>query len=248
MPSWVKVKGGVGDKFQEETKYHRGSLGGGMLDWSRKPSVYKEYPASEKIVLPPPQLGRDISLDEALRRRRSIRSFSQQAVSKGELAYLLWASTGIQRSERGHEFRTAPSAGALYPIETYLVASRVEDVPEGVYHYSVKSHLLEELRLGDFRIEATSAALGQKMCMQAAAIFIWTAIFYRSKWKYEQRAYRYIYLDAGHLAQNLALSTTGIGLGSCQVGALYDDELNRIIDVDGIDESAIYMSVIGHPR
>jgi SagB-type dehydrogenase family enzyme len=124
----------------------------------------------------------------------------------------------------------------------------VEDVSEGVHHYSVKSHLLEELRPGDFRGEVASAALGQKMCLQAAAVFIWTAIFYRSKWKYEQRAYRYIYLDAGHIAQNLALSATSIGLGSCQIGALYDDELNRVLNVDGTEESAIYMSIVGHPH
>jgi SagB-type dehydrogenase family enzyme len=242
------MKGGVGDKFQEETKYHRGRLGGGMLDWANKPNVYKEYPDSKKIVLPPPQLVDGTSLDEALRRRRSIRSFSQKPISKEELSYLLWASTGIQRRERGREFRTAPSAGALYPIETYLVANMVEDVSEGVHHYSVKSHLLEELRPGDFRGEVASAALGQKMCLQAAAVFIWTAIFYRSKWKYEQRAYRYIYLDAGHIAQNLALSATSIGLGSCQIGALYDDELNRVLNVDGTEESAIYMSIVGHPH
>jgi SagB-type dehydrogenase family enzyme len=86
------------------------------------------------------------------------------------------------------------------------------------------------------------------MLLGAAAIFVWTAIFARSKWKYRQRAYRYVYLDAGHIAQNLALSATSLGLGSCQVGAFYDDEVNKIVGVNGAEESAIYLSVIGYPE
>ena len=83
------------------------------------------------------------------------------------------------------------------------------------------------------------------MCIEAPVVFVWTAIFQRMKWKYDQRAYRYIYLDAGHIAENLALSATSLGLGSCQIGALFDDEVNQIIDVDGTEESVIYMSVVG---
>jgi len=79
-------------------------------------------------------------------------------------------------------------------------------------------------------------------------VFVWSAIFNRSKWKYKQRAYRYVYLDAGHIVENLALSATSIGLGSCQIGAFFDDEVNRVIEVDGADESAIYLSVVGHPE
>lgn len=239
---------GIGDRFQKETKYHRGKLLGGMLDWLNKPSIYKEYPDSKKIALRAPESVGRMSFDEVMRNRRSIRSFSQKSMNKEQLGYLLWASTGIHREQGGYEFRTVPSAGALYPIETYLVVNNVEDLVKGVYHYSVKMHLLEELKLGDFREEVTLAALGQNMCMEAAVVFVWTAIFFRSKWKYKQRAYRYIYLDAGHIAQNLALSATSIGLGSCQIGALYDDELNQILNVDGSEESAIYMSVVGYPR
>jgi SagB-type dehydrogenase family enzyme len=239
---------GIGDTFQNETKYRCGKVLGGMLDWSNKPSIYKEYTRNRKIEIPCPKSMGRMSVDGALRKRRSVRSFSSKSISKEQLSYLLWASTGIQRKERGYEFRTVPSAGALYPIETYLTANRVENLAEGVYHYSVKQHLLEELKLGDFGKEVTRAALGQKMCSEAAIVFIWTAIFYRSKWKYKQRAYRYIYLDSGHIAQNLALAATSIELGSCQIGALYDDEVNQILNVDGVKESAIYMSTVGYPR
>jgi SagB-type dehydrogenase family enzyme len=239
---------GIGDRFQKETKYQRGELWTGMLDWLNKPSIYKQYSDSGTIALPVPKMTGRISFCEVLRKRRSIRSFSPKSISKQHLSYLLWASTGIQRKEIGYEFRTVPSAGALYPVETYLIVNDIEDLRKGVYHYSIQAHILEELKLGDFRKEVTLAAMGQRMCMEAAVVFIWTAIFFRSKWKYRQRAYRYIYLDAGHIAQNLALSATSIGLGSCQIGALYDDELNRIINVDGLKESSIYMTVVGYPH
>jgi SagB-type dehydrogenase family enzyme len=238
---------GIGDKFQQETKYHREKLKGRMLDWDAKPGIYKEYPGTRRLNLPPFDSIKSLSVADALTKRKSVRHFTGEDISKAELSYLLWASGGLQRTERGHEFRTAPSAGALYPLESYLVVSQVSDLPRGLYHYVVKAHALEELRLRDLGHDVATAALNQKMCLEAAVVFIWTAIFYRSKWKYEQRAYRYIYLDAGHTAENLALAATSIGLGSCQIGALFDDEVNRIVDVDGTGESVVYMSVVGHP-
>ena len=111
---------------------------------------------------------------------------------------------------------------------------------------NIKNHYLEELKNGNYGRKIASAALEQDMCEDAAAVFIWTGFFNRSKCKYGQRAYRYIYLDAGHIAENLALAATGHGFGSCQIAALFDDEVNNIIDVDGINESVIYMSVIGN--
>ena len=166
-------------------------------------------------------------------------------IKKEILSYLLWASTGISRKEEGYEFRTAPSAGALYPIETYLVVNNIKEINPGVYHYNIQNHYLELLKEGDYAVETAKAALGQKMCVEASVVFIWTAIFQRMKWKYNQRAYRYVYLDAGHIAENLALTATSLDLGSCQIGALYDDEVNDIIGVDGTEESVIYMSVVG---
>jgi len=238
----------IGDEFQRATKYVRGKLEGGYLDWSKKPSAYKHYLNSTKIKLPLPKQVETMSVDEAIRRRRSIRAFSRKPMTMEQLSYLLWASTGIQRKESGYEFRTVPSAGALYPIETYLIANNVQGLQKALYHYSIKSHLLEELKSGDFSIAVARAALEEEMFLGAAAIFVWTAIFDRSKWKYRQRAYRYVYLDAGHIAQNLALSATSLGLGSCQVGAFYDDEVNKIVGVDGEEESVIYLSVVGYPE
>jgi len=165
-----------------------------------------------------------------------------------ELSQLLWAAQGITRYQRGFGFRTAPSAGALYPIETYLIANRVETLEKGAYHYSVANHALHTLRLGDLAEEAARAALDQRMCRDAAVVFVWTAVFQRSKWKYDQRAYRYIYLDAGHIAQNVALAAVALALGACQIGALYDEEVNRLVGVDGEQESAIYMTAVGRTK
>jgi SagB-type dehydrogenase family enzyme len=221
---------------------------GGGLDWASRPDEYKEYPEAEKIELACKTEMETLTLDEALLKRKSIRHYARDPMTADELSYLLWASSGIQRTERGFEFRTAPSAGALYPIETYVVVNRVDGVPAGVYHYSVREHCLDVVSKGDVSSEIAIAALGQRMCLEAAAVVVWTAIFQRSKWKYEQRAYRYIYLDAGHIGENLALAATAIGLGSCQVGALFDDEVNKIVGVDGTEESVVYMSVVGKPH
>jgi SagB-type dehydrogenase family enzyme len=237
-----------GDDFQRRSRYERERMGGGGLDWSARPEPFKLYPDAPTVALPRAAPSKRRTLHEILKSRRSVREYAREALSMADLSYLLWASTGVQRMEHGYAFRTAPSAGALYPIETYLVANRVSDLPAGVYHYRIPSHELESLKEGDFGAETAAAALGQGMCASAAAVFVWTAIFERSRWKYRQRAYRYIYLDAGHIAENLALAAVECGLGTCQIGALFDGEVNAIVGVDGESESVVYMSVVGRAR
>jgi len=165
-----------------------------------------------------------------------------------ELSYLLWACDGITRREKGYEFRTAPSAGALYPVETYVAANGVTGVIPGIYHYSVRHHALEQFRKGNLGEEVARAALDQGICASAPVVLFWTAIFERSRWKYGERAYRYVYLDAGHMAQNLALAAVSLGLGSCQIAATFDDEVNELLGADGEEESVLYMSVVGRPK
>jgi SagB-type dehydrogenase family enzyme len=133
-------------------------------------------------------------------------------------------------------------------VETYLVVHSVEGIEPGVYHYAVETHELDQLKVGDFRTAVARAALDQKIAYRANVVFVWTVVFERSKWKYKQRAYRYVYLDAGHIAQNVALGAVALGLGSCQIAALYDDEANALLGVDGVDESVIYMTVVGRER
>ena len=238
----------VGDIFQKETKYYRDKQLNSHLDWNIKPEIYKKYPETQNIKLSTKFPRDKIQILKILKNRKSSRLFSTKPITLNELAFLLWASTGVQRKIRNHEFRTVPSAGALYPIETYLIANNVDGLDKALYHYNIESHFLEKLKNEDLSQELAQSALEQKMCSNAPVVIIWTAVFSRTKWKYGQRAYRYIYLDAGHIAQNLALSATSIGLGSCQIGAFFDDEINQILDIDGFDESAIYMSVVGYKK
>lgn len=236
---------GIGDDFFRRTKYTRenvNAMRGG--DPAVRPEPYKEYPSKPRIVLPP-AYAETLTLNEALHKRKSIRRYAAKPLTTEQLSYLLWAIAGIQRTEGNFHFRPAPSAGALYPIETYVVVNNVADVPKGIYHYAIRPHALEELKSGDAGRDIVRATMGQRMHAEAPVAFIWTAIFQRSKFRYHDRAYRYIYLDAGHIAQNLALAAVGIGLASCQVGAYFDDEVNTLIGVDGTEESVIYMSVAG---
>lgn len=239
---------GIGDRFQQETKYRPDKTEGVAARWTARPEPYKTYPDSAKVVLPSLEPDRLMALDEALNHRRSVRRFRPEPLDLPQLGYLLWASTGIQRTEQGYEFRTAPSAGALYPIETYLISNNVRDLEPGVYHYGIQNHQLERIRAAGVRKEIAAAALGQGMCATAPVVFAWTAVFARAKWKYAQRAYRYVYLDAGHIAENLALAAVSLGLGTCQIGALFDDEVNKLLEIDGVEESVLYMSVVGVPQ
>lgn len=236
-----------GDDFFQNTKYVRDKLPAHHLDWDKKPSVYKEYSSSSKVELPEPKMNAGPDIWSIIAKRRSVRAYSTDAVSISDLSQLLWAAQGITGVLSGYQLRTAPSAGALYPIETYLLVNRVSGVETGLYHYNVKNHELELLKEGDFSTEVKGGALDQAIAQRAAVVFLWSAIFQRSKWKYLQRAYRYIFLDAGHIAQNLALAAEALNLGSCQIGAIYDDELNQLLDLDGRNESIIYLSSVGVP-
>ncbi|MHC4507395.1 MAG: SagB/ThcOx family dehydrogenase [Planctomycetota bacterium] len=238
---------GIGEQFQQETKYSPDRMPRHRLVWEAKPAQYKQYAEAPQTDLPSFEPSRAMNLDQALEQRKSIRDFRDKPISKGQLSYLLWASTGVQRIEDGYTFRTAPSAGALYPIETYVIVNNVEALETGLYHYSVQAHQLESLAQRDLRRQITAAALGQGMCAAAPAVFIWSAVFERCKWKYGQRAYRYIYLDAGHIAENLALAAVSLDLGTCEIGALFDDHVNAILGIDGQDESVICMAVVGVP-
>ena len=162
-----------------------------------------------------------------------------------ELSQLLWATQGITSRAWGYDFRAVPSAGALYPIETYVLANRVDDLLPGIYHYDVQRAELVLLKEGNFGPEAARAGLGQEILGDAAAVFIWTAVVERSKWKYRQRAYRYIYMDAGHIGQNLYLAATALNLGCCTVGAFFDEEVDRLIGVDGNEEISVYLGAVG---
>jgi len=239
-------KARIGDTYHQSTKYRRDEVPKGELDWAAQPDVYKDFPTYiKRVSIHSVNLKGGKSLWEALAKRRSFREFSRRPITFDELSRLIWATQGITARSWGFDFRTAPSAGGLYPIETYLIVNRVEELSAGIYHFSVKTGQLVLIREGQFGPELSRAALGQGMLGEAACVFIWTAIVERSKWKYRERAYRYIYMDAGHIGQNLYLGAAGLDLGCCTVGAFFDEEVDQLIGIDGQREITIYLGAIG---
>ena len=207
-------------------------------------NTYKTYPGAKMIKLPQPNY-QGMPVEEAIKKRRSVRSYSKKALTLPQLSQLLFAAQGITGSVSGHELRAAPSAGALYPMEVYLVVNNVEVLSRGIYHYNIQEHALELLKEGDFRKEITNAGLWQDMLGEAQVTFVLSAVFERTQRKYGDRSLRYIYMEAGHISQNISLQAVSLGLGSVCVGAFYDEQVNRLIGLDGATESAIYLQAVG---
>ncbi|MHA2185615.1 MAG: SagB/ThcOx family dehydrogenase [Promethearchaeota archaeon] len=220
-----------------------------QLDWDNKPEQYKTYlNAVKKIKLPNPEFDTKIPFWKIVVNRRSIRNFKNEPITQLQLSLLLYGMSGLTRIFPQFEFRTVPSAGGLYPIEIYPIINNVEGIDHGVYHYNIPNHSLELLKEGDTRAQVAKACLDQKMAFRSAVNFVWTAVIERSKWKYLQRCYRYLYLDAGHIGQNFYLVAEALGLGACTIGAIFDDDLNELLGIDGISETAIYVGVTGKKR
>jgi len=236
----------VGERFQKETKYQRGKRPPATRVLSH-PNEFKRYPHVPVIHMPFPQEEAGPGIWSVMTQRRSIRDFLPEEISLKTLARLAWSVGGVRERRGGFLFRIVPSAGALYPVETYIMVNRVEGLEEGIYHLYVPTFSLEFIERGDRSEALAQAALGQEMIRQAAVVFLWTAVIDRCRIKYGERAFRYIYLDAGHMGQNLYLAATAMGLGCCTVGALFDDEVNRILGVEKEEETVIYLGVVGVP-
>ncbi|MFQ6014152.1 MAG: SagB/ThcOx family dehydrogenase [Anaerolineae bacterium] len=236
--------GDLGEVYHQWSKPSYIGLLTRALNWGAQPPLYKTYPSARKVHLPQDLSFRGLTVEEAINKRRSMRDYSGEAMSLLELSALLHYAYGFT-GQRTVALRAAPSAGALYPLELYPVVHNVSQLPKGVYHYSVQDHSLELVKEGDYRARMTQYAVGQEMVGQANVALVVTAIFQRTRWKYRERAYRYVLLDAGHLGQNIYLAATSMGLGPCAVGAFFDDDINRLLGVDGVREAAIYLLVVG---
>jgi len=240
-----KTQLSTGERFHHETTLTwRGVLGDVFGTKPKKPPQYKTYPGSEKVKLPKPEY-RGMILEEAIEQRRSVRNYSKKPITTLQLSQLLFAAQGITGKIYGQPLRAAPSAGALYPFEIYMVANNVQDLPRGIYHYSLRDHALELVKAGDFRRKITDAGLEQEMLGDAAVTFVLSAIFDRLRCKYGERGFRYAYIEAGHISQNICLQSVSLGLGSVCVGAFLDEKVNQLIEVDGRKEAAIYLHPVG---
>lgn len=196
------------------------------------------------VPLPPPRQASAVSVEEALAKRRSVREFAGAGLSLEDAAQLLWAAQGMTQATEG--LRTAPSAGALYPLDVFLVAGAVATLPAGIYRYEPKRHRLVRIVARDARHELASAAHLQRWIGDAAAIVVITGLYRRTGVKYGGRAERYVHFEAGHAAENLCLQAVTLGLGTTVVGAFSDAEVKRLLNLS--EEEPLLLIPIGRPR
>ena len=191
----------------------------------------------EIIRLPQPNVKGGTSLVENLAKRRSVREFASKHLSIQQIGQLLWAAQGITEERWG--LRTAPSAGALYPLEIYVV------LPAGIYHYNPQRHELKRVIEGDRRFELQNATLGQEAIGTAPAVFVFVAVYERTAVKYGDRATRYVHIETGHACQNMLLQATALALGGVPIGAFNDE---RIADVLKLAKNAnpLYLVPVGY--
>lgn len=200
-------------------------------------------------ALPPPAIP-DISLADALRTRRSARGLGGGPLPLAALSVLLHAAQGIthRAADAGRpDLRSAPSAGALYPLDLYLAAPRIDALPAGLYHYDPGGHAVVRLRRGDPTAALAVGLVEPAVAEAAAAVIVLVACFPRSRVKYGLRAYRFTLLEAGHVAQNLLLAAAALRIGALPVGGFFDRRVEELLGVDGLYESPLYMIAVGSP-
>ena len=182
--------------------------------------------SGQNVALPDPSVTGKNSLEQLIAQRRSIRDYQTAPLELAEIGQLLWAAQGITHA---HGLRAAPSAGALYPLELYVVTGRIDGLAHGVYHYDPRQHRLNRTSDGDLRDALTQAALSQGWMKHAPAVVVLTADYERTTRKYGKRGKRYVHIEAGHAAQNLFLQSESLGLATVVVGAFDDDEVSRVL-------------------
>ncbi len=192
-----------------------------------------------QIILPEPKLKHGITLEEAIAKRRSCRQFKNEKVTLGEISQLLWAAQGITHPPR--RFRSTPSAGALYPLEIFIVTH------EGIFHYLPRAHRLNRIKSGDFRNQLKAAALNQNPIAQAPLSIIIAAEFKRTTSKYGSRGIRYCYMESGHCGQNILLEAVSLGLEAVPIGAFHDEKVKELLQPDD-NLSILYIISIGHAQ
>jgi SagB-type dehydrogenase family enzyme len=240
---------GTGQEFMEKTKYRfigRSDQQNGLpqppLELPADPGkpVF-DLPGQASLSVPP------ADLRTAIERRRSIRSYVHEPVTLDELSFLLWCTQGVKEVHGSQAtFRTVPSAGARHAFETFLLVNDVEGLAPGLYRYLALTHRLQQLDTDPtIAHRVTGACFDQQFILRSGAVFLWTAVPYRMTWRYGERAYRDLHLDAGHVCQNLYLAAGAVGCGVCAIAAFDDDAMNGLLGIDGKDQFLIYLATVG---
>jgi SagB-type dehydrogenase family enzyme len=240
----------IGTKFMQQTKYQEMKWQTQQEKGLPQPPLEKPYPLNAKLIKlrKPNELNiPEISLQKAIEARKTLRKYSAKALTLDELAFLLWMTQGVRKvTDRPVTFRNVPSAGARHAFETYLLINRVEGLEPGLYRYiAIKHSLLLEKKGITLAARLTAACAAQVQVLTSAVTFIWVAVLERMYWRYDERGYRYLYLDAGHVCQNLYLAAEAVDSGVCAIAAYHDDMVNKVLGLDGEKEFAIYIASLG---
>jgi SagB-type dehydrogenase family enzyme len=207
---------------------------------------YDGYP---EIELPQDLSPMPVSLGQAIVDRVSCRQMEPAEISMADLATLLYCAYGVTRSNENsiytRPFRTVPSGGGLYPLEIYFNTAHVAGLEPGLYHYNAVRHRIYRLREGDLALDVADGLVQKNLAVDASIVFFLTAMFDRSVFKYGDRGYRFVMLEAGHVAQNLNLVACGLGLGSLNIGGYFDRRIDDFLGLDGVTHSTIYMVAVG---
>jgi SagB-type dehydrogenase family enzyme len=240
----------IGKEFIEMTKHKNleESLQSQGVPW---PDLRLPLPEGAEVINLP--AGKDLKLDKLdfinlVEKRETFRSYTDEALTLQELAYLLWGTQGVKSilAEKPVTKRTVPSAGSRHAFETYLLINRVEGLKPGLYRYLALDHQLVRLPAPqDICDVLTEACQNQPHVKNSAVTFFWSAVQVRMVWRYRQRGYRFLFLDAGHVCQNLYLLAEAIGCGVCAIAAYDDDLVNTALGLDGVDQFAIYIATLG---
>jgi SagB-type dehydrogenase family enzyme len=239
---------GAGREFMEKTRHifstasdQQRGLPEPPLELPPDPSLpIIELPRPESLSIPP------LDLRNAIEHRRSVSRYAQTPVMLEELTFLLWCTQGVQQKSGFWTIRTVPSAGARHAFETYLLVNNVTGLRPGLYRYLALGHLLQQLDTDpSLSPRIAAACLDQQFVLHSAVTFIWTAVPYRMTWRFGERGYRDLHLDAGHVCQNLFLAAEAVGCGVCAIAAFEDDTLNAILKIDGINQFVIYCATAG---
>jgi SagB-type dehydrogenase family enzyme len=200
-----------------------------------------ERDGKKRIKLPAPNFDSNTSIEQALLKRRSVRNYNNEPLKLAEISQLLWAGQGITAAGG---YRTAPSAGALYPLELYVVVGNVENIADGIYKYEPNNHELAMIIEGDKRIELCNSALYQESIREAPASIVISAVYERTTWKYGERGIRYVHIEVGHVAQNIYLQAVSLNLGVAVIGAFDDDKVKKVINLSS-KEHPLYIMPVG---
>jgi SagB-type dehydrogenase family enzyme len=241
-----KARGFLKDYIRLETDFSKSDQNLGI----KPPPIQKPYSEEKKLTMLPKPLEwkniEDKGIIPAIKNRRSQRKYLNEPLSIDELSFLLWATQGVKRNLGSTVLRNVPSAGNRHPFETYICVSNIEGLAQGVYRYLPLEHeLLFEFAITDMAGKITDATMGQFFAGAAPAVFVWTAIPYRTEWRYAAASYKVIAIDVGHVCQNLYIACEAINSGTCAIAAYNQKLMDELIKVDGTEEFTIYLAPVG---